>query len=130
MELVDVRRIWDRGVHNAFTDLIRFGDEWICVFREGDGHVSPDGVLRVIASDDGQAWDAVGRIEDPTADLRDAKITRTPKGELMLSGAANPHQGPLQSYSWFSTDGRAAVAAAVGRMPSVQHVLISLVAGG
>ena len=34
-ELVEVRKIWDRGAHNAFTDLVRFKDAWFCVFREG-----------------------------------------------------------------------------------------------
>lgn len=106
MELVDVRRIWDQAPHNAFTDLIRFKDEWLCVFREGEGHVSPDGALRVIASSDGQDWEGVGLVEDADADLRDAKITITPAGGLLLSGAAKPRQGPFQSYSWFSPDGR------------------------
>ncbi len=47
--LVDVRRIWDRAPHNAFTDLLRFRGRWFCVFREGTAHVSPDGALRVLA---------------------------------------------------------------------------------
>ena len=34
-ELVQVRKIWDRAPHNAFTDLVRFHDRWFCVFREG-----------------------------------------------------------------------------------------------
>ena len=38
-ELVEVRKIWDQGNHNAFTDLIRFRDRWWCCFREGAGHV-------------------------------------------------------------------------------------------
>jgi hypothetical protein len=48
LQLVESRRIWDKAPHNAFTDLIRFKDRWYCVFREGKGHVSPDGALRVI----------------------------------------------------------------------------------
>ena len=52
--LVDVQRIWDKAPHNAFTDLIRHKDLWYCVFREGSGHVSPDGSLRVITSVDGK----------------------------------------------------------------------------
>ena len=30
-ELVEVRKIWDRAPHNAFTDLIRHKDRWYCV---------------------------------------------------------------------------------------------------
>ena len=47
-------KIWDQAPHNAFTDLVRFNDRWFCVFREGKGHVSPDGALRVITSVDGE----------------------------------------------------------------------------
>ena len=38
-ELVDHRKIWDAGAHNAFTDLIRWHDRWWCTFRESEGHV-------------------------------------------------------------------------------------------
>ena len=49
--LVSVKRIWDKGKHNAFTDLLFHEGRWYCVFREGSKHVSPDGSLRVIVSD-------------------------------------------------------------------------------
>ena len=32
--LVSVQKIWDQGPHNAFTDLLRFHNEWFCAFRE------------------------------------------------------------------------------------------------
>ena len=108
-ELVDVKRIWDAAPHNAFTDLVRFRDQWWCVFREGKGHVSPDGALRVIHSKDGQVWESAALITDAQADLRDAKITTTPQGKLMLSGAAALHKESIkhQSLVWFSDDGKA-----------------------
>src|SRR5256885_13170434 len=90
-ELIEVRKIWDRAPHNAFTDLIRFKDRWFCVFREGKAHVSPDGALRVITSADGVKWESAALIQESNADLRDAKITVTPDGKLMLSGAAALH---------------------------------------
>ena len=108
-ELVDVRKIWDQAPHNAFTDLIRFQDRWLCVFREGQTHVSPDGVLRVIGSSDGQTWTSDARVALAGADLRDAKIARMPDGRLMLSGVAHrpkPAEIAYQSLSWFSTDGK------------------------
>ena len=43
LTLVSSQRIWNQAPHNAFTDLVRFKDRWFCVFREGKGHVSPDG---------------------------------------------------------------------------------------
>lgn len=109
LELVETQRIWDQAPHNAFTDLVRFKDRWYCVFREGKGHVSPDGALRVITSADGKKWESAALITSPNSDLRDAKITVTPDGQLMLGGAEalhkpNPHQ--IQSLVWFSKDGK------------------------
>ena len=33
-EVIEVKKIWDAGAHNAFTDLIRWRDKWYCAFRE------------------------------------------------------------------------------------------------
>lgn len=107
--LVDVNKIWDQAPHNAFTDLVRFQDRWFCVFREGKGHVSPDGALRVITSTDGQQWESAALITSSNSDLRDAKITITPDGQLMLCGAGAWHDKSKhthQSLAWFSRDGR------------------------
>jgi len=109
VQLVDARKIWDQAPHNAFTDLIRFRGAWYCVFREGKGHVSPDGALRVITSVDGVKWESAALISSPTSDLRDAKITVTPAGQLMLTGAEALHDKSKhthQSLAWFSSDGR------------------------
>src|SRR5881397_3200135 len=107
--LLSVRRIWDAAPHNAFTDLVRFRGEWFCVFREGKGHVSPDGALRVLTSKDGEMWSSAALLTSTNADLRDAKITTTPDGQLMLSGAGALHQPAAakhRSMAWFSEDGR------------------------
>lgn len=109
IELVEVKKIWDQAPHNAFTDLIRFQDRWFCVFREGQGHVSPDGALRVITSSDGEHWESAALITSPHSDLRDAKISVTPDGQLMLAGAETLHAPTthrIQSLVWFSADGR------------------------
>jgi hypothetical protein len=108
-EIVEVRKIWDQAPHNAFTDLIRFKGQWLCVFREGSSHVSPDGALRVIGSDDGKSWSSLALLTHPKADLRDAKITTTPDGELMLSGAGalhRPAEFKHRSLAWFSRNGK------------------------
>jgi hypothetical protein len=107
-EVMEVRRIWDRAPHNAFTDLIRYHDRWWCTFREASGHVTMDGAIRVITSADGVAWESAARLSSDTEDLRDPKLSVTPAGELMLlAGATHPPNGPTrQSYTWFSRDGR------------------------
>lgn len=109
-ELVDVRRIWDRAPHNAFTDLLRHKDRWLCVFREGAAHVSPDGALRVLSSADGDTWTSESLVTMAGADLRDAKIAAAPDGRLLLTGAAAyPAGGKVghQTFAWFSADARA-----------------------
>jgi len=58
MRIREFRRIWDKAPHNAFTDLLHHKDRWWCVFREGKGHVSPAGKLRVITSPDGVQWES------------------------------------------------------------------------
>ena len=109
MELIEARKIWDKAPHNAFTDLIRFQDRWFCVFREGKKHVAPDGALRVITSTDGEKWESAALITSTNSDLRDAKITITPDGQLMLCGVEVLHdksKHTYQSLAWFSKDGR------------------------
>jgi hypothetical protein len=107
--LISAKKIWDAAPHNAFTDLIRHNDEWLCVFREGAGHVSPDGKIRVIVSKDGQEWTSAALIAQADRDLRDPKITLAPDGQLMIyAAAADRPKTPVthQSMVWFSKDGR------------------------
>lgn len=114
VKLLEVNKIWDEGTHNAFTDLIRFKDEWFCTFREGQGHVDPDGVIRVIRSKDGNKWESAALITSDTGDLRDPKLSVTPDNKLMIVAAERENiprddgrvqYTRLQSYSWFSGDG-------------------------
>ena len=63
-EIVSVKKIWDQGKHNAFTDLIRWRDKWYCTFREADGHVGGDGQIRVLESDDGDKWQSVALVSE------------------------------------------------------------------
>src|ERR1041384_3555357 len=106
MELVEpVRKIWDQGGHNAFTDLVRFRERWYCVFREGKGHASGAGVIRVLTSADGKAWQSAAVVEKTDVDLRDPHLSITPDGRLMLVGGAAvpPTRDPVKDhYSWAS----------------------------
>jgi hypothetical protein len=107
-ELIGVRKIWDQAPHNAFTDLIRHDGWFYCVFREGSRHVSPDGALRVIRSRDGETWESAALIQSADGDLRDAKISATPDGRLMLAGAiALPDDSAVRHRSmiWLSRNG-------------------------
>lgn len=104
--LVEAKRIWDKGKHNAFTDLLHHEGRWHCVFREGSRHVSPDGSIRVIVSDDGVKWESLALVTHDIKDLRDAKISVTPDGRLMLNGAGMQAEKEVRyhSFVWFSED--------------------------
>lgn len=108
-ELVEVRKVWEKAPHNAFTDLIRYRGRWLLVFREASRHVSPDGALRVLVSRDGRQWESAARLEIPGRDLRDPKLTESPDGRLMLTSYAVQREvegTPGVSVAWFSRDGR------------------------
>jgi hypothetical protein len=110
VEIVSVERIWDRAPHNAFTGLARFQDRWYCAFREGDSHVCDNGRLRVIGSADGVDWGSVCLFSWEGGDVRDARLSITDDGRLMLNGAVRflePVDGNThQSVTWLSADGR------------------------
>jgi hypothetical protein len=83
-KLVSVAKIWDKGTHNAFTDLIRWRDKLYCVFREGERHRGGEGQLRVLESSDGKVWQAVGLVTEEGIDLRDPHLSITPDDRLMV----------------------------------------------
>jgi hypothetical protein len=107
MELIRAQQIWNNAPHNAFTDLIRFNNEWLCILREGDTHMSLDGVLRIISSANTHQWNSSSLIT-ADADLRDGKFCLTPNGQLMVCGveAVIPEDTRIhQSVVWFSKNG-------------------------
>ncbi|MEM8735362.1 MAG: sialate O-acetylesterase [Planctomycetota bacterium] len=112
--LMNCTRIWDASRHQAFTDLVRFQNAWYCAFREGSAHVSRDGKIRVLRSSDGTVWEKSALFEDSGSDLRDAKISVTPEGKLLVLGAGalhdysadDPESVRHQTYAWLSADGK------------------------
>lgn len=88
-ELVSHTKIWDQAPHNAFTDLIRFGDGWLCTFRESEEHGHVPASIRVLRSTDGDTWESAGEIVDPGVDLRDPKLSIMPDGRVLLMTCAN-----------------------------------------
>ena len=109
LKVLSVKKIWDQGRHNAFTDLIRFRERFYCVFREGAGHVSNDGKIRALVSaDDGETWKSAALLALKGYDLRDAKISLMPDGRLMILGGAAPRKdrepAPTSSFVSFSKD--------------------------
>ena len=108
-ELKDVQMVWQRAAHNAFPDLLRHGGRYICVLREASAHISSDGAIRVLSSEDGVVWQSISLIAVEGYDLRDPRISETPEGGLMvICGAVNCTSGERSSFisqTWFSSDG-------------------------
>jgi len=110
-ELVSVAKIWDAGEHNAFTDLVRFGDKWFCTFREAAGHVGGDGKIRIITSADGDKWESAELIAEEGIDLRDPKLSVTPDNKLMMLAGGSVYKGGttllgMQPRVAFSSEGK------------------------
>lgn len=93
-DIAEVRKIWDRAPHSAFTDLIRFENRWYCSFREGEGHVyGEDGTVRIIMSEDGDEWRSAALLSEEGVDLRDPKLSVTPDGRLMAVMGGSVYEG-------------------------------------
>jgi hypothetical protein len=83
--IVSVKTIWDQGGYQMCTDLIRHDGQFFCTFREGDEHIpGMNGKIRVIASNNGEAWESVCLLGEQGLDLRDPKLYPMQDGRMML----------------------------------------------
>ena len=111
LELLSTEMIWDKGDHNAFTDLIRYKGRWICTFRESEAHVGGDGKIRVLESKDGGKWASAALIAEVGTDLRDPKLSIARDGRLMIVAGGSIYDGTKvlkgrQPRVMFSMDAR------------------------
>lgn len=98
VEGMEITKIWDNAPHSAFTDLLFFKGHFYCSFREGSGHVpGTDGTVRVLRSKDGKSWTSVADLKKEGIDLRDPKLSVTPKGRIMvIMGGSIYRDGKLE----------------------------------
>lgn len=86
---VFVSKIWDKAPHSGFTSLIVYNGVFYCTFREALSHVNrsgeekENGCIRILTSKDGIKWNPLPLIKGK-GDLRDAALSITPDGKLML----------------------------------------------
>jgi hypothetical protein len=73
VKVSNVRRVFHNGEHNAFTDLVRFGDKLYLAFRScPDGHmVHPTASIIILSSTDAKQWQQVHRFHVAQRDTRD-----------------------------------------------------------
>lgn len=108
--LLSVSKIWAKSKCCAFTDLIYFSNQWLCVFRESDAHeLGANGTITIIASKDGNQWNPIANLVKSGIDLRDPKLSITPDGRLMLLAGGTVYKdkkyATRQPMVAFSNDG-------------------------
>ena len=84
-----VEKIWDNGMHNAFTSIVEFKGEYYISFREGETHIfnsegEADGKVRILHSKNGKKWHALPLIGKDGYDLRDPRSPSRPTADLWL----------------------------------------------
>lgn len=111
--LLSVNQIWDKGAHNAFTDLIHYQGKFFLAFREGDEHADgKEGIIRILSSLDGITWESAALLKKKGFDLRDPHFSITPDKKLMLSldgsvyGLENEDSIEFNSMVAFSENGQ------------------------
>jgi len=98
---ISIQKIWDNGVHNAFTDMILFDGRFYCSFREGENHNptasnGANGTVRILSSSNGIKWESVAILKKEGIDLRDPKLSVTPNGKIMvIIGGSRYENGKL-----------------------------------
>ncbi|WP_111976628.1 sialidase family protein [Algibacillus agarilyticus] len=70
--------------HNAFTDFVKFKNAYYICYREAQNHVSKDGLIRILKSLDLLHWQTVSILKFELSDLRDPKLSVSPKNQLAL----------------------------------------------
>jgi hypothetical protein len=93
---VKVKRIWNKSPHAAFTGLVHYEGSFYCGFREAQKHVdkngNDNGVIRILKSENGKKWETFDVVAKEGLDFRDAMLSITPDGKLMLLMGASVHQ--------------------------------------
>ncbi len=84
-----VEKIWDNGMHNAFTSIEQYKGNYYITFREGETHIfdsngNAEGKVRILQSADGKQWEALPLMGKESIDLRDPKFSTMPDGRLMV----------------------------------------------
>ena len=105
MRIIEVRKIWDDGGHNAFTDICRWGGYYWVSFRHSLNH-SCDvaaGKIFILRSRDGKVWEKASEMAQEGADLRDPKFAvrddRLVLSAMHIKMGVRPLEiGPLARY--------------------------------
>lgn len=100
VRVASVRKVFDNGEHNAFTDLCRFEGKLYLTFRScPDGHgVHPTSSIIVKTSSDGASWNEVHRFSVPLRDVRDPHFLVFKEKLFIYTGAWYSGKTSPESY--------------------------------
>ncbi len=111
IRVIRAQKIYSDGKHNAFTGIASLRGRVFVSFRSGASHVSYDGVVKVLASDDLETWREVAALSLPGTDCRDPKVAAFNDSLLVFFGGRTK-DGAVQSWMAASKDGENFDAAA------------------
>ena len=99
VDVRNVRKVFDDGHHNAFTDLTLFKGVFYLSFRSClDGHgVSPNASVIILASKDTRKWKQVHTFSVPNRDTRDPHFLVFKDRLFVYTGTWYSGNGPAKS---------------------------------
>lgn len=107
MKVHEIRKVFDNGLHNAFTSIAWFQGRPYIAFRCGHDHVSADGRVLVLRGDDDAChWLPVAVIW-AGIDTRDPKLLATAEGLFVYAFSRRTDPDRIVSGYAFSSDGDA-----------------------
>lgn len=74
LKLLAKTEVFSDGKHNAFTDLLRYRDQYFLAFRNGTEHGTYDGKIMLMHSKEGREWSQPLVIVNTPTDDRDPKF--------------------------------------------------------
>ena len=80
------RKVHADGMHNAFTGIAAGYGKVFITFRSGRNHISPDGAIKVISSEDRETWKVAADERSVGVDLRDPKIVQFREKLMVFCG--------------------------------------------
>ena len=102
VKVENIRRVFDNGEHNAFTDLVRWRGQFWLAFRScPDGHgVNSSGSIVILTSEGAKTWRQVHRFSVPLRDTRDPHFLVFKNKLFVYTGAAYVGNERIRGTEW------------------------------
>jgi hypothetical protein len=105
LRVTKTNRIFADGKHNAFPGAVFFKGAYYISFRSGSDHISFDGSITVIRSEDLKNWEVSAEIHMDSIDLRDTAMIAHDGRILLYTGYRAENLKKRQTAIYSSCDG-------------------------